>query len=572
MEKSSVENPKSILEMEKIDKLSDLRFLQGKELSTAEAEHLYFLQKTFTQEALDLGFREVAHLKAGEGPSTELGLHIKNIEEYSSRLRNKGMDFEAIKDSLKMLQTIYEKIHNNPKLSDQDKLFLEFYLGLCCVDINIKVALRVAQGMAEKNPEAFKDEKKKVTVLSINNSSGNIIDALETSSSVAKEIGNILQRAYENKAEDFWKECVTIFKENDDLNAVARQVVSMRFIPASEGRDIEGAAQFLHWSGFGGSGDFLKSTPDLNSFDEHAIAWHGGNNEQSHFSQRMKLFREVIIKLKQYEAEVLSELVKEGGEEKIRLLDFGAGPIAKGSHLLAEKLGPGLHIEIDASDVDVKSIASLSRLKSKPARKDLYNTEIRNVLRVDANLPWDGPSNEYDVSITSIVLHQVMDAERGAKIAAQTLQSLTKATKVDGYISWSDAGEHAYIQSPVIPFNVADREGAVPRNIMERVSYHDVAVPSRKKNGTQYFKIPFRLSNLRHATPSSVAEKHGSGIYELNIFKVIEVSEDVLNELDTNRRNPDVCDEIIRRVSEVGKRLLGYSEALRIKMLERLKQ
>lgn len=155
---------------------------------------------------------------------------------------------------------------------------------------------------------------------------------------------------------------------------------------------------------------------------------------------------------------------------------------------------------------------------------------------------WENlPKDQYDLFVLSIVLHQLMDENLGEEMVARVLKNATQATKVGGFIAWSDVSEHGFIQSILLPFNVVDREGCVPENIFKRVKFSDVAVAG----SGEMFKIPYRLAKLRQVQPESVGQKYGSGIYESNAFEIIEVPQNVLDELDGARANPEECDRIV---------------------------
>lgn len=547
-----------LLNRSKVENLKEFNLLQGLQLDESEADQLYQLQQEFINSSLRYGFEVLNQVETDDKVESRFASHLKEVKGIILKLRSGG-HLEA--NSADELLQYYENIHCDSDLDDRQKLFLEFLMGLGFVDFNIKIGLQTAQTMIDQDVhgEYFDAETKaQLTGLKINEQVGGVLEGLRQPADVAYQIGDKMQEIFGADPEKYWQLVNQALKSNPELDALAKKVVSMRYIPGET--EILGIAQSLHWSGWGGDGSVLKEIPDLNSPDflRHIIAWHGGESgsESPHFAKRMGLFAAMIAKIKEREAQSMANAVKANFADvaELKIFDAGAGTAARGSaNWIARALQDDFErITIDTGEVDGKSLKSLSALKGKKPLPDLKdNVILGNAVRLDLNQPWpNAPREQYHIFTISIVLHQLMDSELGAAKVAQVLRAATQATKQGGFIAWSDAGSHAYIQSTILPFNVADREGGVPKNIFEYISFDDVKIPTGKEGSIQFYKIPYRLSKLRHSTPDSVSAQEGSGIYESNTFNVVEVPDWVVDQLNGVKENPSACDAIIEQYLE----------------------
>lgn len=555
----------------KIDDLRELRSLQGEELSREEAFELAEVQREFIVSALNDGFSEYDKCFEGE-KNGFFGERISDIiENYanwhievgSEEDQNYLLGFLAEKINLGYEEFIYDE-KGVKELSDKEKLFLEFLLGLRAIDLNVRIALATVKKMVEMDAEGqyfTQDDKDKLLALSLENPGDDVISDLKKSSDVTYVLGNEMQRIFGDDAETYWLLVADAIKTDKYFEQAAKKIVSMRYIP--EELEMLGIAQALHWSGWGGNGAFLEQVPKLNDplLLRYVIGWHGGSGDAGmpHFTKRMGMFGMMINKMKEREGQnVVPVLLDHFSDvDEFKVFDGGAGPVARGSvnwigRALAEN---GKKVSVTAGDVDGMSLASLASLKGKKPLEDLPDgVVIEKAVRFDANQDWPNiPNNQYYLFVMSVVLHQVMDYEKGHESIAALLSRATEATKKGGIIAWSDAGELAYIQSSVIPYNVSDREGGVPENIYDRIKFDDVAIfVGHGEDGHNYYKVPYRMSWLRYATPESLAKKYGCGIYESNVFVVLELPEYVIDQLDQVRDQPELCDAILTGYYENG--------------------
>lgn len=493
-----------------------------------EGERIAADQKALIIGALKDGMAMLAKVESDEEVEGEFGAQVKRVKQLIEEAR--GTELGA--DSADELLAHYETLDNG-NLTREQKLFLEFLLGLGFADLNCRIGVEVAKAMAanESFPEGGKEAMQQ---LEIGTRAEGVIGGLESPAEAAQAVGEKMTELFGSDPEKFWLLVADTLERRAELKALAQKVVSMRRIPKD--KTMLGLAQALHWSGFGGNAQFLKEVDGLNLdwLTGHSIGYHVGA-DGSHFAGKVKaLFGALIAKLKEAEADALVPAMKENLAKKrdVKIFDAGAGPAANGSNnWIGKKLrDASFNVTIDTGEVDGSSLAALIQKNLG----DVYELDL-------AAESGEVPKDKYDLFVLSIVLHQLMDENLGGEMVARVLKNATQATKVGGFIAWSDVSEYGFIQSILLPFNVVDGEGCVPENIFKRVKFSDVAVV--RSEGM--FKIPYRLRKLRKVQPEGVAKKYGSGIYESNAFEIIEVPEAVLNKLDGARANPAECDRIV---------------------------
>lgn len=493
-----------------------------------EGERIAADQKALIIGALKDGMAMLAKVESGEEVEEEFGVQVGRVKRLIEEARGR----ELGEDSADGLLAHYEMLDSG-NVTREQKLFLEFLLGLGFADLNCRIAVEVAKAMAanESFPEGGKEAMQQ---LEIGERVAGVIGGLESPAREAQVVGEKMTELFGSDPEKFGLLVAETLEGRAELKTLAQKVVSMRRIPKDP--RMLGLAQALHWSGFGGNAQFLKEVEGLNIdwLIKHSIDYHVGA-DGSHFAGKVKaLFGALIAKLKEAEAEALVPEMKEnlGKQRDVKIFDAGAGPAANGSNnCIGKKLrNDGFNVTIDTGEVDGSSLAALIQRNLG----DVYELDLAAELG-------EVPKDQYDLFVLSIVLHQLMDENLGGEMVARVLKNATQATKVGGFIAWSDVSEYGFIQSILLPFNVADREGCVPENIFKRVKFSEVAVDGSEG----MFKIPYRLQRLRRVQPEGVERQYGKGIYESNTFEIIEVPSGVLNRLDENRNKPAECDRIV---------------------------
>jgi|CXWL01.1.fsa_nt_gi SAM-dependent methyltransferase len=575
-----------------LGEITDLRqfdVLQGRSLTAEQARKLASLQQDFIDDALFSGLHELEWVENG---------YLDHESSFSNTIDDIVCIFQAIHHNpnpqqllqpCERLEHMFERIHaDEAGFSDTQKLFLEFLIGLVYVEMNVIVHLEVAKKMTtvDGRDEYMSPEiKEKIHALQVEVTDGTkMLEQMRSTEQVAFELGNAFQQNFDKQVDEadnkkspegYWELTAQVMKDCPQLEAIARRILSMRYIPNNT--RILGIAQALHWSGFGGNGNYTNFHDDLKPFSRHSIGFHPEIHDQVNFTERMGLFRAILNPLKEREGRTLAALATQQfpKQQELNVIDLGAGPFAKGLHLFARALhqiDPTKTIRVTAAEVDGSSLAKLAQLKGNSPDQNLPNVIIEDALRIDLSQDFSLQTDSMDIATTSLVIHQLMDSKLGTEISARVLRQMCQVVRPGGFISWADAGEHAWLQGGIIPFNGADREGCVPDDIYKRISFADVAVEAETKAGQKCYKIPYRLSEFRYATPEKVAAQHGSGIYEYNVFQVIEVSADVLKELDHNRGNPQACDAIIARDRSQDEQILAYRKDIREDLLSTLKK
>lgn len=314
-------------------------------------------QKALIVGALNDGMAMLARVESGEEEAGEFGQQIGLIKKLITAARSG----ELLATSADGLLGQYAVLHST-SLPREQKLFLEFLLGLGFADLNCRIGVGVAKAMADD--ESFPTEgKTAIEQLRIGERVEGVIGGLESPAKAAQVVGEKMTELFKNDPEKFWLLVADTLKSKPELEELAKKAVSLRNIPAD--KSMLGLAQALHWSGFGGNAQFLKEVEGLNAdwLIKHSIGYHVGA-DGSHFAGKVKaLFGSLIAKLKEAEAEALVPAMREnlGEQRDVKIFDAGAGPAANGSNnWIGNKLRDGgLNVQIDAGEVDGSSLAAL---------------------------------------------------------------------------------------------------------------------------------------------------------------------------------------------------------------------
>lgn len=550
-----------LLEKDSVSTLAEFDCLQGYEIANQEeAQKIAALQKEFVQSALREGFEKLATCERGEVDIALGSLEkvFRAIYHYFNVVR---MLPQTPRGSMGCLQVadfsvkIYETIHSTEGLSDRERLFCEFLVGLGNFDLATEMGAETIQRLLGKyESESDEDHRGKFTFAKadvarlkaslIGRGGQKILDGLKAVDSAAFELGNIIVNLFKENHEDFWLRLEQTIAEDPYMEAAAKRLVSMRYIPKNQ--RFLGAAQALHWGGFGNDAAWIAEHPDLAFLKRHAIGWMDGSEGQAHFGSRMALFGKAITPLKERAFKVGAACLEDTfpDQESFKIFDSCSGLGAKGIAGIGKYLG-GKNVDLTIADVAGKTLAETY---SKKDQRDENGVMIEGMEYQDLSLPLDGSKHrdKFDMYSAAIGEHQLTDGDLGRDNLINLFRFGTEIVKNGGFISFPDVGGKAYIQYSVIPSNLVDREGEVPENIYASgVSFEDVAVRTRPG----FRKIPYRLSALRYATPEKLAEETGAGIYEYNIFKVVEIPDSTGEMLEGARECGDFdrCDEIMQQ-------------------------
>lgn len=550
-----------LLEKDSVSTLAEFDCLQGYEIATQEeAQKIATLQKEFVQSALREGFEKLAECEGGNADISLRRLErvFSCIYQYFNAVR---MFPQTPRGSMGYLQVadfsvkIYETIHSTDGLSDRERLFCEFLVGLGNFDLATEMGAETIERLLGKyESEAEENDREKFTfakadVARLKASLGGrggmrILDGLQAVDAAAFELGNIIVNLFKENHEDFWLKLERTIAEDKYMQAAAKRLVSMRYIPKNQ--RFLGAAQSLHWGGFGNDAAWIAEHPELAFLSRHGIGFMDGSQGQTNFCARMALFSKAIMPLKERAFKVGAACLEDAfpGQNEFKIFDSCSGLGAKGIAGIGKYLG-GKHVDLTIGDVAGKTLAETY---PKKGERDENGVMIEGAEYQDLSLPLDGSKHrdKFDMYSAAIGEHQLTDGELGLDNLKNLFRFGTEIVHDGGFISFPDAGGKVYIQYPVIPSNLVDREGRLPENMYASgVSFTDVAVRTRQG----FYKIPYRLSALRYATPEKLAERTDAGIYEYNIFKVVEIPKSTLQLLETARKTEDFqrCDEIMRQ-------------------------
>lgn len=515
-----------------------LHALQGQSLTLEDAVLIDEQQRQFMTDALTEGF-ELWHMFSDPDQKCLIGKNLQRIfHQFESLARAVMNPYEDTNYLLKManeLRALLEEVHEDQNVTPQQKLFLKFLIGLLRFDLAVQLG-------AVHNAHLFEDGAALLR-LTHRKSSGDFLNDLHEVDDIAFETGDRIAQVYGEKVQEFWQKSDAILNENLRIRQVAQILASLQHLPSNT--DLVTMAQCLHWLGFGGNGEFLRQFPEIAFLSRQAINYNG-EGQEGHFNQRMKMFADILMPLRERTWRNLAELIKKQfpDQREIAVFDDGAGPMAALSRGLAKYL-PDKELKVTAADVSGASLKKL--LEQKRDGTGVPNFSIADVRCRDISRPDTNTNmrNSAKVYFFGNVLHQLMDGLNGDEILMDAFSHAVEAVEPGGLIVVQDVGAAGYLQFPIIPANLTDVEGHVPRNIYDRIKFNDVAVPL---NGTGKVKIAYPLAQLADASP--VGLKDGNGIYETNIFIVVEISSDDLRLMDEDRSR---ASEIVQTYLDVGK-------------------
>lgn len=428
--------------------------------------------------------------------------HKNNIEVYFSNP-------DAFRDAQELMyQFIYSSDHT---FSEEEKLFFEFMLGLC----RFEFCLRMVIDFCEFSQTADKDLIPLFSHLSrpvceceyclIKNPFWKSLHAL---SLLVVSYTSCLIDATDNfQRIDFWMLAFDFFKKDEQQRLLAKYLVSMHFIPKE--RKILGIAQTLHWGGFGGSGAYIESYPQLVPLLEHRIGYHA--KESGGFNQRL---RTILLQQKAMSkslADCIGPLLDVcfSSQSEVKMLDVGSGPSYLGAIPVVDALKKqGNHVELTASDVDPSSISAL-------VAKQQIDDVVTEVRFLDLNLLDEVPDDcviesYYDIVTACLVLHQLSHPQ-----IFEALSFFVRLLKPGGLIINSDVGTESYYQCLLVPANEVDREGHVVPFKEHRFQESSF---STTRNEFATTKIAYPLRRLVENFPSEQI-----CLYTTVIYQVIEV-------------------------------------------------
>ncbi|MBI4231857.1 hypothetical protein HY605_01380 [Candidatus Peregrinibacteria bacterium] len=527
--------------MARIDNFADFDANQGLELDAQSAERIDAEQNELLKRAFDQGLRLLAQFERGDLRSGDpRSSRFEAIKAARERVR--GDENFAEKGAL--IRELFGGIHNgHAHLTDAEKLFFEFLIGLLRFDLSAQMSVEV---MARIFPE--EDQRIDGFREGFRGDISGAIGSLHVADEAAFWTGSILNERFGNEPEVFWQKMDEIMAADPDLTEAAKLLTSLHEVP--EDKSILTIAQVLHWQGFGGNGDFLRQFPELEFLARQAIAYNSGQTEQN-FANRMQLFRRLVLILRGGACRDLAACIEKQFPDdlEIRVFDSGSGPIAGAVTGISSFLSEERFMKITAADVSGASLKSLLNLRNLRSGSQLGRV-IESVRYQDLGLKFDVDEelvDKFHVYSIGNAMHQVVDTERGDEEIKNMMRLASTLVKPGGFVLLQDVGESAYMQFPVIPANLVDREGSMPADIYSRIGFGDVAVDSGRPG---FVKVPYRLSDLHRFVPRF---KNGKGIYESNIYVVIELPKQALADLELARSNGNFAqmEELAQRYMDI---------------------
>lgn len=489
---------------------------QGAEIETdSDAQELLDRQNAFVIKAL-----EVLNCVDEGTASTDVALNAV-MDDFRQYVRDiEAADVINNPEKFEPLQTaFYKRFHEDPDISDEHKLGLEFLTGLVRFSLATTVTLEFAKYLRDEyGVEAFNDLDIQAMEEDIA-SEPDLLKHLEKSSDACTPVIDAITDTFINKKLEnftYWEMAREFFAKNPKMDQLAKELVSIQYVP--EDQTFLGLAQFLHWNGFGGNGRFIEGTR-VASLASQKLQYHGGDDATTaNFGKRMQVFGDTIATVKNPAAQAVIHALRQHAqtnEGPIRLYDFCTGPVYGAVQPIGDALvKQGIDIEYTLSDVDGANLSTLFNKKANPANK------IGAVHYVDLNAPLeatDDQKGKYHLVSAAIGMHQL--SEEGQRNA---MRHFTEITAPGGYISIPHVNENVHWQLMLIPINITDREGFVADQLLH--NFKDFAV----EQGDDRYKIAYPLKQV--STDHTSDKPH---LYDFTMYKVIEISGEKLDYLQT---------------------------------------
>ena len=486
--------------MSDLNSLKGFDHYQGRNVNATEADSIAIEQEEFCRRALEKGVEALRKFEAGDKLDEGVNLAFVHIREAFGQMLESDFSFEDVAMHLKELLDFVDGL----EVSDSEKLFLEFLVGLLRFNLATRLSLRVSEEMLEDRSAVAVDV----------DSEAGFLEGMKVVEALAYEVICDLQRVYGKEDPfKFWSKLEGILNGDEELLNAAKILCSLQNVPKD--KRLMSMAQVLHWNGVGGNGELLKDVPSLEFMVRQSISYFG-DASGSNFSGRMDIFAKTVLILREAAMKDTAAYLETQfpDEDEFRVFDMGSGPRAGAVSALPRFLGDDKSVKITATDVSGSNLKSLCRLKEGG------NTDVDGVMYQDMALEMSsaGVRNKFHVFSAGNVLHQAVDGEHGDDTLQKVMAFATDVVMPKGVILLQTVGESAYLQFPLIPGNLVDREGFMPQNVLDRVSFTDLAQISKK---TGFVKIPYPLSALRKVSPEGL--ESGAGIYESNMFMVLEV-------------------------------------------------
>ncbi len=375
---------------------------------------------------------------------------INNAGDYPSFAKKDLMTFL---DQLE--KRVYPYFHKSSGISNKQKLFLEFLTGLVYVEAAGTSAFEVAAHILPDDDEK-KDLFTRVRDVFQSAPSG-VLAGLSAKVDVFNKTSVLLNKKLDSSS--YFKKVHEWFQVEPEALAVAQRLVSLRY--ADDNVDTIGPAQMLHWRGLGGDAGVLKSIPQLEKISELAIKFHDG------FGNKMKIFIEMLNNVDETHcSETAKHLLRMFQREgKYYIHDFATGPVATAAIKIAEEIhlyDPRSEVEATVSDISVSELYQ-RRDSLVESTQGLDNLIIRNLdlLNLDQNHIEEKERGKYHAVSVKLGLHQIVGSKYGQGRFGRAVRYFNALLREGGIVSIAKAAGGVEMQYPLIPGNIADREGKV---------------------------------------------------------------------------------------------------------------
>ncbi len=527
---------------------------QGVSLSSAEASEIEEEQELFLRTSLIEGFAALEAFEEAKSVSDGMRPVFVEMSRVASQLRSNisysqgGGHFRAMTTRLAQLMSLISESSSDESITDKEAVFLNFLVGVLRFDLAVRMAVYVLRRMIPDNAELAAMD----TMFAVQKGSESIIRGMADSLYYARELPTTYFARYADHHDEFWRVLSVFIEADPNLSAAAQQLASLQ--GGSVGDGFTTMAQVLHWNGMGGNGEYLRGIPQLDAFLPHAIGYHGQRAVGGHFSARMQFFASLLLPLKEAGFRRLGSAIEELMPEKnkLRVLDVGSGRNAQGVAGAAKYLDDWKWISVTVADVSGAFLREMCEAKEKGecVADNVIINDVRYLDLTGQLLPRFAGEESFDVFSASLVFHQLMDSERGAEKVADVMKFASSVVRPGGLVHLPTVGEAAHLQFPVIPGNLADKEGCVPFNLLTRLKFDEICTDV---DGDGNVSLPYPLERLSKKAPTGLQQD--KAIYQYALYVLVKVSEDDLRLLCEYQESGrmDECDALMSRYLDVHK-------------------
>lgn len=520
----------------KINFLETLNFYQIKSITLRDAIFLNQSQTSLIKNSFSLGIKRIKNQPDISSKNNLFHLFLN----YHKKVDNGDIINGTI--SLKEEQEkIFSSIHLS-NLSDEEKIFLEFCMGLSRFILAIQLTSKFLLHLQTQKKICFNQNIFDGLYNDTTNVEYIFFNRLSTVAAIGVKLIDTISSSYSSDdlfSDQYWSDASLFYSKFKQFADLAKTLVNIQYIPNNN--KFLSIMQTIHWRGFGGKGLLLNEYTELSNLSEHAINHHSGYEIIRPFNKRMIVFKKPLDAILTATQKLITHFLEKQFPtiDTFQVHDFCSGPHYIAVKEIFKKM-QHKYFNLTVSDVDGKSLISLAKEKNK--KKLSLNFQITDVMYIDLMSPLnlqDREIEKYHLVTINLGLHQLPIDK-----IYEALRYFTMITKINGLISNLDASEKRYSQLMIIPGNIVDREGYVP--YIEEIDLTRLMIVDHTND---YVKLPYPVVRFTQKVLNSIEKKIGIGPYMVSFYIPIKIELSnfyKLNELWISKKYND-CDQFVKK-------------------------